>query len=68
MNFKRLGQYVDMVCFMLKKHVKAHSGQTSPGLLKPYYKYGPLIFFFKLITFNISINRVDPVRLLLRPF
>ena len=36
MNFKRLGQFFDMVYFMLKKHVKAHSEQNFPGLLKPY--------------------------------
>jgi len=27
MNFKGTRQYVDMVCFILKKYVKTHSGQ-----------------------------------------
>jgi hypothetical protein len=68
LNFKRLGQYVDLVGFMRKKHLKAHSRHNFPCLLQPYYKYGQLTFSYKLLTFNISSNRADPVGLLIRLF
>ena len=44
MNFKQTRQDVDMLCFMVKKHVKLIQYRCFPGLLKPHYKYGLLTF------------------------
>ena len=59
MNFNRLGQDVDMVCCMPKKHVKHIQDRCFPGLLKPHYKYGLLTFPYKLLICYMFKNYVN---------
>ena len=61
MNFKQTRQDVDMVCFMVKKHVKTHSVQMFSRPPKPHYKYGLLTFCNKvLICYMYSLfNKIQ---------
>jgi len=42
MNFKQTRENVDMVCFMLKKHVKTHSVQMFSRPLKTTLQIWPI--------------------------
>ena len=45
-----------MVCVMLKKRAKLIQDRYFSGLLKPYYKYGLLAFFKKVVIYYMCKN------------
>jgi len=50
MNFNRLGQDVDMVCCMPKKHVKTHSGQMFSRPPKTILQIWPTDIFLQSVN------------------
>jgi hypothetical protein len=50
MKFKQTRQDVDMVCFMLKKHVKTHSGQMFSRPPKTTLQIWPIDMCLKTVN------------------
>ena len=50
MNFKQTRQDVDMVCFMLKKHVKTHSVQMFSRPPKTILQICPVDIFLQCVN------------------